>query len=170
MHRLRTDLLTSSPTLNDIAQVYPTPAVSARNIQFRDKTPPPPTPNQLAFLACKCPHGGQASLSVIHLVHWCTVVRAILVLVCDSLSFPDMTLPAAVAYAAPCADTTQKLVIEKIVAWMTTLRRYMLSQGYTWQPTLNPSLKESKLPLPVNVGLGGDKVAVPAPYRELLQL
>ena len=72
------------------------------------------------FLACKCPLSGQASLNGIHLVHWRTA-RAILVLVCNSLSLSNRTLPAAVVYAAPCVNTTQKLVIEKIEVWMTTL-------------------------------------------------
>ena len=67
-------LLNSSPVLNEIAQVYPISHLAPRDLTLRENAPPP-NPSQLAFLGCKCPLCGQASLSVLHLQHWCTVAK-----------------------------------------------------------------------------------------------
>ena len=75
-------LPTSIHILREVAHVYAVPMLETRDLPLREKAAEPSL-HHLAYLRCKCPFCGQASLSVHHCMYWCPVTRSVLVLLWD---------------------------------------------------------------------------------------
>ena len=141
----KAELLSTVGGVYKPALLYPMPDLADREITPR-REGQAVSPRHLDYLSMSCPFCGKGSLSTLHWMYWCPITRSILLIVWAHLKLPDVPLWEIVKTASEQGDETALSAVELIVHWIATLRRYVLAQGYTWQPTW-----EAPIPRPFGV-------------------